>query len=82
MILFVMVIDLEGAEEADEVAAAGGQRLPNPAGVQVFQVKVEIYQSRMPSITECFPFSCASQRTFAKDLILNLLLLVPALILK
>ena len=29
---------LAGAEEADEVAAAGGERLPDAAGVQVFQV--------------------------------------------
>ena len=28
----------EGAEEEDEVAAAGGKRLPNSAGVQVVQV--------------------------------------------
>ena len=29
---------LAGAEEADEVAAAGGERLPDAAGVEVFQV--------------------------------------------
>ena len=32
------ICHLEGVEEEDEVAAAGGQRLPNSAGVQVFQV--------------------------------------------
>ena len=48
--------ELEGAEEADEVAAAGGERLPDAAGLQVFQVKVVPSPSgeTVPSSTECY----------------------------
>ena len=50
------VFELEGAEEADEVAAAGGERLPDAAGLQVFQVKVVPSPSgeTVPSSTECY----------------------------
>ena len=43
--------ELEGAEEADEVAAAGGERLPDAAGLQVFQVKVvQVFQVNCPPL--------------------------------
>ena len=45
------LFEFEGAEEADEVAAAGGERLPDAAGLQVFQVKVvQVFQVNCPPL--------------------------------